>query len=497
MSEEPLTLLSLPARAVRELAAPALADAVAYGDPDGVWLSDPTPEPRAYATVRDSLSVPVVHPQLGSDGDSVVRHARVDDALAAVAPDAAPELDVLTVQSSAVLDDLAAAFEAGERRPASERTHLVVPGLDVETDATSLSATLTASDELTRLQRATDAPITVLAGELPAGYHHDWTLDGTTVPVYGCGPPPGHGETPTFATLRCVSAGTVAATPMRTSQFGLRALAGIGAATATRLHDRGVDSRTDVSETPVRNLVDVSGVSRANAERMHAHAEVLATGDPLRLTNETLPVTRDDRPPLCLDIETDGLSPTIIWQVGVYDPHDDSYRSFVEREDPDEPGTIIEAFLEWFLATHADRTVLTWNGYRFDYPELERFIDKHAPHYAEAWADVWTYDLYKWAVRDGNTLLPGRTNKLDDVAAALGFEGAETGLSGAQTAAAYQQFMRTGDPATVDWGRHERYCEDDCRALWHVYAAIRDADRRATTDTATDSGGTQAGLGDF
>lgn len=110
MSEEPLTLLSLPARAVRELAAPALADAVAYGDPDGVWLSDPTPEPRAYATVRDSLSVPVVHPQLGSDGDSVVRHARVDDALAAVAPDAAPELDVLTVQSSAVLDDLAAAF---------------------------------------------------------------------------------------------------------------------------------------------------------------------------------------------------------------------------------------------------------------------------------------------------------------------------------------------------------------------------------------------------
>jgi uncharacterized protein YprB with RNaseH-like and TPR domain len=497
VTEESLTLLSLPARAARDLTASALADAVAYADPDGVWLPDPTPEPRAYATVRDAVSVPVVHPQLGRDGDSVVRHARVDDELAAIGPDAAADFDVLTVQSSAVVDDLTTAFERGERRPARERTLLVVPGLGVETDATSLSATLTAGEELTRLRRAVETPVTVLAGDLPAGYHHDWTLDGTTLPLYGCGSPPGHGETPTFAALRCVSAGTVAATPMRTSQFGLRALAGIGATTATRLRDRGLESRSEVRETPVRDLVDVSGVSRTNAERMHAHAEVLATGDPLRLTNETLPVTRDDRPPVCLDIETDGLSPTIIWQIGVYDPHDDSYQSFVERENPDDPGTIIEAFLDWFLATHADRTVLTWNGYRFDYPEIERFIDKYAPHYAEAWEEVWTYDLYKWAVRDENALLPGRTNKLDDVAAALGFEGADTGLSGAQTAAAYQQFMRTGDPSTVEWERHERYCEDDCRALWHVYAAIRDADRRATTDTATDSGGTQAGLGDF
>ena len=205
MTEESLTLLSLPARAARDLTASALADAVAYADPDGVWLPDPTPEPRAYATVRDAVSVPVVHPQLGRDGDSVVRHARVDDELAAIGPDAAADFDVLTVQSSAVVDDLTTAFERGERRPARERTLLVVPGLGVETDATSLSATLTAGEELTRLQQAVETPVTVLAGDLPAGYHHDWTLDGTTLPLYGCGSPPGHGETPTFAALRCVS----------------------------------------------------------------------------------------------------------------------------------------------------------------------------------------------------------------------------------------------------------------------------------------------------
>jgi len=497
VSEEPFELLSLPGRAGRTLARSALTDAVEHADPDGVWIPDVSPEPRAYAAVRDAGSVPVVHPQLGRTGEQTVRHARVGGELTRVDADRAPALDVLTVQSPAVLAGLAGSFETGARTAATDRTFLVVPGLGVETDATTLSAVLTAGDELTRLQRATETPLTVLAGELPAGYRHDWTLDGVTVPVYGCGPPSGYGETPTFATLRCTAAGTVAPTPMRGDQFGLRALAGIGATTATRLRERGIDARGEVREIPVRELTDVSGVSRTNAERMHAHAEVLQSGTPLRLSNETLPVTRDERPPVCLDIETDGLSPTVIWQLGVYDPHDDSYQSFIERETPDEPGRIIEAFLDWFLATHADRTVLTWNGYRFDYPELERFIDKHAPHYADAWADVWTYDLYKWAVRDGNALLPARTNKLDDVANSVGFEGADTGLTGAQTAAAYQRFMRTGDASLLDWERHEHYCEDDCRALWHVYAAIRDADRRATTDTVTDTGGTQAGLGDF
>ncbi|SIR88682.1 RNase_H superfamily protein [Natronorubrum thiooxidans] len=69
--------------------------------------------------------------------------------------------------------------------------------------------------------------------------------------------------------------------------------------------------------------------------------------------------------------------------------------------------------------------------------------------------------------------------------------------------------MRTGEP--LEWDRHEAYCEDDCRALWHVYERLRDA-AATSSDDATGSGTTahatrddanetadseQTGLGDF
>lgn len=128
------------------------------------------------------------------------------------------------------------------------------------------------------------------------------------------------------------------------------------------------------------------------------------------------------------------------------------------------------------------------------------FLQRYLPEYVDAWEDCWKYDLYKWTIRDGNALLPGRTNRLGDVARGLGYEAADTGLTGAQTATAYQQYMQAPtDPAREpDWERHRQYCEDDCRALWHVYQAILSAPRRDVTDGGT--GGTtgqQAGLTDF
>lgn len=46
--------------------------------------------------------------------------------------------------------------------------------------------------------------------------------------------------------------------------------------------------------------------------------------------------------------------------------------------------------------------------------------------------------------------------------------------------------------------RHKAYCEDDCRALWHVYQAITDITRRDMTDSGTGGAtGQQAGLTDF
>jgi hypothetical protein len=88
--------------------------------------------------------------------------------------------------------------------------------------------------------------------------------------------------------------------------------------------------------------------------------------------------------------------------------------------------SVLESFMTWLLARHGNRTLLTWNGDGFDYPQIEGFLRRHHPGYLDAWADLRTADLYRWAVREGNALLPGRTNKLDHVARALGYDAAAT-----------------------------------------------------------------------
>lgn len=514
-----LGLLSLPS-AVQPLRRPALADAVGYYDPHATIIPDAAAAPERYALARDVVGAghPLLHPQLGRPGERI-HHVRHTEAGTAPAADFDSDpldraIDLVAVQDSQVVADLTAEFEAGARRVApGAATFVAVPDLTVEMDRPTLTATLPTADELVALRQAVDSPVTVLAGELPADYHHDWAFEGdgtpvetdlaasdgaseTRIPVHGLGAVDGYSSQKKLSRLTLTAAGAAAAEPLAAMKFGLRAVNGIGAKTAERLAQQGVTTRDGLAAMAHDDLTSVAGIGEQSAATIAQHAEVLRTQTPVRLTSDRLPVRRNDRPPLCLDIETDGLSPTVVWQVGIYDPESDDYRSFVEDENPDDPGGIIEAFTAWLVGNHADRTIITWNGYGFDYPVLERFIDRHAPHFAEPWADLWKYDLYKWAVRDDNALLPGRTNRLGAVADALGYDGADTGLSGAQTAAAYQEFMRTGDSSVLDWERHRRYCEDDSRALAHVWTALETAERVRPGD-ASAQGGTQTGLGEF
>jgi len=73
-------------------------------------------------------------------------------------------------------------------------------------------------------------------------------------------------------------------------------------------------------------------------------------------------------------------------------------------------------------ASKYDRTsLIAWNGHNFDFKHLSRFIRGHAPEYADYWSNsVFEYDLFDWAVRKDNAILPGRTNRVEDVAEALG-----------------------------------------------------------------------------
>ncbi|MFP8888557.1 ribonuclease H-like domain-containing protein [Natrialbaceae archaeon A-CW2] len=501
-----VALLTLPSTTLERLHQSAVRDALGYFEPDLITIPGPR-NPVAFAAVRDGApNRPLVHPQLGHGGGAIHHYRYNHRGGVREAVDQNPPsetIDLIAIQRRDVLDRLETQLETGERRTGSQgATFLIVPQLTVEWDPTALSSTLPAAERLATISSILPEPVTVLAGGQPATYTHEWGLshDGSTVrvPVAGLGATD-RGES-MIAQCTCTRHGSVGAEAVDADQFGLRALHGVGRTTADQLRKQGCQTTRDVGDLAINDLTELPGVGRTTAEKIHAHAAVIDSSEPLVLTNKTPVKTRDGRPPLCLDIETDGLSPTIIWQIGVYDPAADSHQAFIERTDPSDPAPVLEAFITWLLANHRDRTLLTWNGHRFDYRHLRQFLDRYHPEYVEPWDGLWTYDLYEWAVRDGNALLPGRTNKLDHVARALGYEPDETGLTGAQTAAAYQRFMRNpNDSASEpDWERHRAYCEDDCRALWHVYRAITEAPRRDMTDSGSGGAdGRQAGLTDF
>ncbi|PCR89829.1 ribonuclease H-like domain-containing protein [Natrinema ejinorense] len=484
-------LLALPPSAITDRPAATLADLEATLEPDAVWVLGPEREPQAFARARRSFDAPAFHPPLETGSGPAPHRERIR------ADGGSDAIEIAVAQG---LESLRASSEArSSDRPIADSRVAAIVCDDVATAVrpTALETTLEGAATLATAL-PTGQVTTVLTGSEPAGYDELWLLespsgevravdhdvighsdlddtdpvegDCVAVRLRGVGPVEGYGNRQSIATVTVTADGIDGVDTHAVTDFGLEAVAGIGPKTAGRLADRGVTTRADLLETPLETLADLPGIGRDRARRIHRHATVLETGEPRRVTDESLPGENWSQPPLCLDIETDGLSPTIIWQVGVYDPATDTYRAFVETDDPTDPASVLEAFCDWLLGMHPNRALLTWNGWRFDYRHLGAFIAKHLPYYTDEWESIPKLDLYLWAVGNENALLPGRTNQLEAVAAALGYEDAATGLDGAATAAAYQRFMRTG--TELEWDRHEAYCEDDCRALWHVYERL-------------------------
>ncbi len=498
MTDRAVRLLALSPSVALERSIPALEDAREYFEPDGVVIFGPRREPRAVARARQLFAPPVFHPPL-ADGEPVGRH-EIDG------------VPVVTVQRGSVLGDATAAIAGA----LSVVDHALLVCDDVTTTVrpTALETDLEYAAELAAAIPGDGSGVTVLSGGLPAEYDETWHLEGTgevigvgrvpgadledavSVRIHGTGTVEGHGDARSISLLSLSRDGGIDVETLDADAFGVEAVTGIGPKTADRLEETGITTREELLEADLETLRSFPGVGRARAERMLAHAEVLETGEPRRLTDESVPGEWGE-PPLCLDIETDGLSPTIIWQVGVYDPLEDTYRAFLEDSAPEDPRPVLQAFLDWLLGVHPDRALIAWNGWRFDYRHLGAFINRYLPGYAEEWEGVPKLDPYLWAVLEKNASLPGRTNRLEDVAAALGYEDSGTELDGAATAAAYERFMRTGEG--LEWDRHRTYCEDDCRALWHVYERLRDAPTASVVSsgrTNADKRG-QTGLGDF
>jgi len=267
----PLRLLSIPASAADRLPNGTVEDAVSYVSPDAVVLPGQR-NARGYATVRNlTEGIPTIHPQLGRNGERVARYAAGTSGLRQCSESAGGEPPtegcgphLLAVQSSAVLAELTGDDVGGERAT----SYLFVPDLSVETDPTALAAELPHADDIAALAGSVSGDFVVFAGCQPAGYRHRWSLrDGgrsLELPVVGLGAT-GDG-TPEFSEVVCAAAGTTATDPIPADKFGLRALDGVGRATADRLVELGCESRDDVRNAAVSDLAELSGLGRTRAE---------------------------------------------------------------------------------------------------------------------------------------------------------------------------------------------------------------------------------------
>lgn len=461
---------------------PARADWLSYFDPDVVLVTGESPAPRAVRILQQQTDAETVcfHPggthYAGPEGVQTV------DGVQFVF---APSTDALRAIADAEEDELSL----------GEPTYVLSNLLDVDVDTTALSTSLVGGDQYRNAlaPERLDGEYVHVSTRLPKEYRREWN----DLTVVGGGADAGTGDEPLVA-LDCRRDGEVLTRTLTRDQLGLRALDGVGRTRVQRLRDAGFQSREAVADAEQRHLRKIEGLGETTARRVQQSARALARGEVVRNVDEQLP----NGDPVYIDIETDGLAPTITWLIGVLDgsSEDGTYMSFIQRN-PDEPGRAIEDFVTWYAANASHRPVVAYHGWGFDFQVIHDHVIEYCPQYEDDWTSTYRFDPYQWAVRNGNAVLPGRTNKLEDVAAALGHESAGTGLTGAAVARAYQAWMADRSPENEpEWERFVAYCEDDVRALATIYEALQESSRIVSTTEPSrdiDETTTQGSLSDW
>lgn len=365
-------------------------------------------------------------------------------------------------------------------------TYVLTEAVNVEMDMIALTASVEGLDPY----RGHDSPLTVFSGQLASDYwveHDGVDLRGLGVVEQG------NVKIPCFS---LGSDGVVTVNSLAEGKLGIRALSGMGETYAARFRQAGYETVEDIYEAEMVDLLRVKGVGDHRAEQFTKQSTALIEGEVVRFTDdESLP-----QDVVHIDIETDGLNPSIIWQIGVYDPRADETHAFLQK-DPTEKGEILREFGAWLRNSLDGRAVVAYNGWKFDFPHLTEFFVQHAPEYSQTWESTYKVDPYDWVVREGHAAFPSRGNSIENVAEALDYEREHTGLDGATTAHAYQRWMQNPcDETELDWDRHTTYCREDVLALHHVYQALLDSGRvlaEQNTDRPTDENTQQGTLFDY
>ncbi|WP_435362291.1 ribonuclease H-like domain-containing protein [Haloarchaeobius sp. DFWS5] len=516
-------VLSIPPSFAREATEYALRDVFSHFDPDAVFVPSHAPDRRAQsALARVADDRPLLVPGDPTRGgglvslpptDSGERHDESDSG-SERGPDSDPGSDSgpgpepepgsepksvsepepksvseprseIELDESAIRPQLFVAPDVetlstvsdhereGSLDPRTE-TYVLSNLLDVSLDTTTLSASLEGQPVYEAALADATGHYTHVSGVLPSDYRRDW--DGFV--VHGAGGGEGGtggtagGDSYQLTCLTLAADGTVSTETVRTTRLGLRALSGVGARRARALRSAGFRTREAVAKASPADIAAIDGFGESVAQSVSQAATAMAEGRVVYTGDGALP----EADPVFIDIETDGLAPSAIWLIGVLDAATGDYTRFRQR-DPDDPGEPVEAFAAWYAANARGRPVVAYNGWGFDFEALHDQIVDHCPSYRDLWTATYRFDPYEWAVKDGNAILPGLTNRLGDVATALGWDGDDTGLDGATVARRYREWV--ADPVKIDpdWDAYETYCEDDVRSLAYVYDAIDDAGR--------------------
>lgn len=451
-----LRIATVDPRFVETASSPQLADWHDYFDPDLIALAGQDAAPSGLMQLRRdrAIDAQVVHPGSSESPTTV---------------DGPQDTDLVVATS---VEDLQAIHRIeGQDISPDGPTYVLSVLLALDVDTTMLETSLAGRDAYTIAldPDACTSNLVHLSTRLPEGYRRDWA----DLSVVGAGETPGYADTPLVA-LDCRPDGRVLSRTVTADRLGLRALDGVGQKRSQTLREAGVTDRAELLEVHKHQLMDLPGVGQTTAERIQNSARAIEQGGIIRESDETLPSGE----PVYIDIETDGLSPTITWLIGVLDGSSDDghYMGFLQ-EDPDEPGRAIEHFMAWYRGNASARPLVAYGGWNFDFHVLHDHIVEYCPSYESVWNSTYRFDPLDWAT-SGNAYLPGPTNKLEDVAAALGYKCDEPGLTGAAVARTYQAWMADRSPATEpDWERLTTYCEDDVRALATVYEALEDSSR--------------------
>ncbi|WP_415383031.1 ribonuclease H-like domain-containing protein [Halosimplex sp. TS25] len=485
MASDPgVRLLALRCDALADASTNAIADLIDYFDADLIYIIEEKLDMRTASTVERTASCPVIYTRR-----SAVCTETIDD---------------VTVSIVSSLDFVGGASSASGHGIPDGADYVICDEIQTSADSVTMDVSLDGLEHLARFQHRTDREATFLTGAMEASYDFVWKADvddeSVRLPVRGLAPTRRQGA-PELACVSLDSDGRIGVSTTPADKFGLRALSGVGKGTAPKLAQNGYETRDKVAAATERELREIRGIGESKAQSIRQSAHALSEGSVIRLTNESVPAA--EYSPLFIDIETDSLNPSIIWLIGVYDPEADEYVDFIDREPSrDNPGKATREFVTW-LASEYDRTsLIAWNGHDFDFKHLSRFIRGYAPEYADYWSDsVFEYDLLDWAVRKDNAVLPGRTNRVEDVAEALGHgrDAAAAAFDGKSLAKTIQRLLRSPERARdVDWEAARAYCEADVRELAAVYEAIAEATPgQMRAGGPGDENTTQTGLMDF